>query len=135
MKFFLDNWMLISVALSSGALLMWPLIKDSTGGTLNASGAVQLMNQHKAVVIDVCEAAEFAAGHVGGSKHIALGELEKKLPETVKNKELPLIFVCQSGGRSQRAVSVAKKLGYTRVQSLNGGLGSWKNANLPLEKT
>ncbi len=134
MKFFIDNWMLISVALSSGALLMWPMIKDSTGGALSASGAVELMNRHKAVVIDVCEATEFASGHVGGAKHITLAELEKKLPETVKNKDLPLIFVCQSGGRSQRAVGVAKKLGYTQAQSLNGGLASWKSANLPVEK-
>ncbi|MBU0589381.1 MAG: rhodanese-like domain-containing protein [Gammaproteobacteria bacterium] len=134
MKFFLDNWMLMAVALSSGALLMWPMIKGSAGGSLNATGAVQLINQQKAVVIDVCEASEFAAGHVAGAKHIALGELEKKLPETVKNKSVPVIFVCQSGMRSSRATGIAKKLGYEQAQSLSGGLPSWRAANLPVEK-
>jgi rhodanese-related sulfurtransferase len=133
-KFILDNWMLMAVALSSGGLLLWPMIKDSTGSGLNASGAVQLINQQKAVVIDVCEAQEFAAGHVGGAKHIPLAQLEQKLPDIVKNKSIPLIFVCQSGMRSGRAASIAKKLGYAQAQSLNGGLSSWKAANLPVDK-
>ena len=52
----------------------------------------------------------------------------------VKNKALPLILVCQSGGRSNRAVAIAKKLGYEQAQSLNGGLSAWRAANLPVEK-
>jgi rhodanese-related sulfurtransferase len=31
-------------------------------------------------------------------------------------------------------VAIAKKLGYEKAQSLGGGLGAWKAANLPLEK-
>jgi rhodanese-related sulfurtransferase len=103
-------------------------------GALNASGAVQLINREKAVVVDVCEPAEFAAGHVGGAKNIPLAELEAKLPGLVKNKGLPLILVCASGARSGRAVAIAKKLGYEQAQSLGGGLKAWKEANLPIEK-
>jgi len=83
----------------------------------------------------VCEAQEFAAGHVGGAKHIPLNQLEQKLPGLVKNKALPLILVCQSGARSGRAVAIARKLGYTQVQSLGGGIGAWKTASLPVEKS
>jgi len=133
-KFILDNWMLIAVAITSGGLLMWPLIKGATGGSLTTAGAVQLINHQKAVVIDVCEDKEFAAGHVGGARHIPLGQLEKRLPEVVKNKAVPVIFVCQSGMRSNRAAGIAKKLGYEQAQSLNGGLSGWKAANLPVEK-
>lgn len=133
-KFILDNWMLITVAITSGGLLMWPLIKGASGGSLTAAGAVQLINHQKAVVVDVCEDNEFAAGHVGGAKHIPLGQLEKRLPDVVKNKSVPVIFVCQSGMRSNRAMSIAKKLGYEQAQSLGGGLGGWKAANLPVEK-
>ncbi len=133
MKFIIDNWMLMSVALASAGMLFWPLIKGA-GGALTAEGAVQLINREKAVVIDVCEADEFAAGHVGGAKNIPLGELEVKLPGIVKNKALPVILVCQSGARSARAVAVAKKLGYEQAQSLGGGLGAWRTANLPVEK-
>ena len=135
MKFLIDNWMLISIAIASGGMLVWPMIAGSmNAGTLNASGAVQLINREKAVVIDICEPAEFAVGHVTGAKNIPLGDLEARLPSMVKNKALPLILVCASGARSSRAVATAKKLGYEQAQSLSGGLKAWKDANLPIEK-
>ncbi|MEI8324283.1 MAG: rhodanese-like domain-containing protein, partial [Betaproteobacteria bacterium] len=64
-----------------------------------------------------------------------LNQLEEKLGAAVKNKALPLILVCQSGARSNRAVAIAKKLGYEQAQTLSGGLASWKAANLPLDKS
>lgn len=134
MEFIIDNWMLMSIALASGAMLLWPVLKGVAGGSLTAAGAVQLINREKAVVIDVCEAEEFAAGHVGGAKNIPLNQLEAKLPALVKNKALPVILVCRSGARSNRALGIAKKLGYEQAQSLAGGLGAWKTANLPVEK-
>ena len=131
----MDNWMLISVALASGGMLMWPLVAGSmNAGALTASGAVQLINREKAVVIDVREADEFATGHIGGAKNVPLAQLEDKLPGLVKNKALPLILVCATGARAGRAVAVAKKLGYEQAQALGGGLKSWKDATLPLEK-
>jgi rhodanese-related sulfurtransferase len=133
-KFVIDNWTLIAIALASAGMLFWPVLKGATGGGLSAQDAVQLINREKAVVIDVCEANEFAAGHVGGAKNIPLGQLEEKLPATVKNKALPVILVCQSGARSNRAVAIAKKLGYEQAKSLGGGLGAWRTANLPIEK-
>lgn len=131
----MDNWMLISVALASGGMLMWPLVAGSlNAGALTASGAVQLINREKAVVIDVREADEFATGHIGGAKNVPLAQLEEKLPGLVKNKALPLILVCATGARAGRAVAVAKKLGYEQAQALGGGLKGWKDATLPLEK-
>ena len=93
MKFILDNWYLIFVALASGSMLLWPVLKSASGGSLSPARAVQLINREKAVVIDVCETEEFAAGHVGGAKNIPLGQLEERLPATVKNKALPLVLV------------------------------------------
>jgi rhodanese-related sulfurtransferase len=133
-KFIIDNWMLITVAVASGSLLLWPVIQGAANAGLDPTGAVMLINREKGVVIDVCEPAEFAAGHVGGAKNIPLNQLEAKLTGAVKNKSLPLILVCQSGARSNRAVAIAKKLGYEQAQSLGGGLASWRAANLPVEK-
>lgn len=134
MKFVLDNWMLIAVALSSAGMLMWPMIKGSGGAQLSADLAVQAMNRERAVVVDVCEASEFAAGHIGGAKNIPLSQLEGKLAGAVKNKDLPLILVCQSGMRSKKAVAIAKQLGFAKAQSLAGGMGAWRAANLPVHK-
>jgi len=133
-KFILDNWMLIAVALSAGGMLLWPTLGRGGPGALSADAAVLLMNREKAVVVDVCEPAEFAAGHVMGAKNVPLAQLEEKLASTVKNKALPLILVCKSGARSSRAVALAKKVGFANVQSLSGGMAAWRSANLPVEK-
>jgi rhodanese-related sulfurtransferase len=134
MKFILDNWMLIAVALAAGTMLMMPVIQGAGQGSLTPDGAVMLMNREKAVVVDVCQPDEFALGHVVGAKNIPLAELEGKLSSSVKNKTVPLILVCLSGARSSRAVAIAKKLGYEKAQSLAGGMNGWRAANLPVEK-
>ena len=135
MKFIVDNWMLISIALASGGLLLWPVLQGATVSGLAPAAVVQLINRQKAVVVDVCDPAEFAAGHIVGSKNVPLADLETKLGATVKNKTLPLILVCHSGARSAKAVAIAQKLGYAEAQSLGGGLTAWRAANLPVEKS
>lgn len=135
-SFFIDNWVLIAVALSSGAFLLWPLVAaGGRAGSLNTTEAVQLMNREKAFVVDVRDAAAFAQGHVIGAKNVPLGELEAKLPGTIKNKAAKLVFVCANGAAANRGVAIAKKLGYENAQSLTGGMGAWTKANLPVEKT
>ena len=136
MKFIVDNWMLFLVAVGSGAMLLWPTIKGSVigGGALSTNAAVQLINREKAVVIDVSEAEEFAAGHIGGAKNVPVNQIDAKLENAVKNKALPLILVCTTGARASRAAATAKKLGYSNTQVLAGGLKAWKEANLPVEK-
>ena len=134
MKFIVDNWMLILIALSSGSMLAWPLLRGAGGGSLTAQGAVQLINRQRGVLVDVREPAEFAAGHPVGAKNVPMDQLESKLAGAVKNKTVPLLLMCESGTRAQRAVAIAKKLGYEQAQAVAGGLKSWKDANLPVEK-
>lgn len=132
MKFIVDNWVLILVALTSGGLLIWPLIKGASAGALNAGNAVLLINREKAVVVDVSEPEEFAKERIKSAKSIPFGQLEAQLPGVVKNKALPVILVCPTGARANRAVAIAKKLGYEQAQALAGGLAAWKAANLPV---
>ena len=111
MKFIIDNWMLISVALASGAMLLWPVVQGATAGGLSAANAVQLINRERAVVVDVSETEEFAPGHVGGAKNVPVGQLEQRLPEVVKNKTLPLILVCANGARAQPGLGRGQETG------------------------
>jgi rhodanese-related sulfurtransferase len=136
MNFFIENWTLFAIALGSGAMLLWPVFKGGvlSGGSLGANGAVQLMNREKAVVIDVSDAAEFATGHIVGSKNLPAADMLSKLEATVKNKALPIILVCTTGARASRLVEASKKLGFGNVQAVSGGLKAWREAGLPLEK-
>jgi rhodanese-related sulfurtransferase len=135
LPFLTHNWALLLIAVVSGALLLWPGIAASTGGGgLSPDNAVQLINRERAMVVDVSEADEFAAGHIRGARNVPVNDLPTRLPEVVKNKTVPLILVCASGARSKRALGVAKSLGYDRAVVLGGGLKAWRDANLPLEK-
>ena len=128
--------MLIAIALAAAGGLLWPVIANSKGsGALTANGAVQRINRDKAVVVDVREVDEFAAGHIAAAKNLPIGQLENKLAATVKNKSLPLILVCATGARANKALATATKLGYAQVEVLSGGLKAWKEANLPVEKS
>lgn len=133
LSFLIENWIPAVMALVSGALLLWPVLqRGAQGGAISPSEAVRLINREKAVVIDVCEPAEYAAGHVAGSRSIPLGTLEgsKDLPS---NKTLPLVVVCASGMRASRAAGTLRKAGYANAQVLAGGLKAWREANLPVE--
>ena len=134
MKFVIDNWILFAIALSSGAMLLWPTLKGASAAGLTPAMAVQLINREKAVVVDVSEAEDFAKSHISGARSAPLAQLETRLPEVVKNKALPVIFVCATGSRAGPALKVAQKLGYQQAQALGGGLKAWKDANLPIEK-
>jgi len=134
LNFLLDNWILVLAALTSGGLLLWPTLASSAqGAAVNTVEAVRLLNREKAVLIDVCEPAEYAACHVAGARNIPLASLEghKSLPS---NKSLPLVVVCQSGARASRAAAQLRKLGYEKAQPLAGGLNAWREANLPVKK-
>jgi rhodanese-related sulfurtransferase len=134
LPFVQQNWLLVLVAATSGALLLWPGIAAGARSGLTPDAAVQLMNREKAVVVDVSETEEFAAGHIAGAKNVPVNQLEQRLPEVVKNKTVPLILVCASGARAQRCLATAKSLGYDKAVVLGGGLRAWKEANLPVEK-
>ena len=141
MKFLLDTWYLFLAAAVSGGLLIWPLINKNAGGSTKVStvDAVHLINREKAVLIDVSEPAEYAAGHAVGARSVPLASLaagSKDLPKDLpKNKTLPLVVVCPTGSRAGKAVATLKALGFENARALAGGLEAWRAANLPVEKT
>jgi rhodanese-related sulfurtransferase len=136
LSFLIAHWYLVLAALVSGALLMAPgFARRGGGGGIGTAEAVRLINREKGVLIDVSEPAEYAAGHAIGARNIPFGSLESAPKGLPTNKALPLIVMCPTGGRAARAVGVLKKLGYENVQSIGGGLGAWREANLPVEKS
>jgi rhodanese-related sulfurtransferase len=136
LSFILENWYLFAAALVSGGLLLWPVLtQGSTGGLrVSASDAVQLINRQKAVLIDISDPAQYAAGHAVGSRSVPLDTLESSR-ELPKNKALPVVVVCPTGSRAPRAVAILRKLGFENARALAGGLAAWRAANLPIEKT
>ena len=134
MKFIVENWMLIVMACASGGLLLWQAVKKNAGGGVGTTEAVRLINREKGVLIDVCEPAEFAAGHAVGARNIPLGSIDgsKALPT---NKTLPLVLICASGARAGRAAGLLRKAGHDKAVAVSGGLPAWREAGLPVDKS
>lgn len=133
-KFLLDNWILVSIALTSGGLLVWPLMRSSSSGRIGTAEAVRQINREKAVLVDVSEPDEYAAGHASGARNIPLRQLEgsKLLPT---NKTLPLLLMCPTGSRSSRAAAQLRQAGYEKAVVVAGGTAAWREASLPVEKS
>jgi rhodanese-related sulfurtransferase len=132
-KFFLDNIWLIGIALISGGALLWPNLQRR-GSRVSLLQATQLINQGKAVIVDVREPAEFGAGHLRDAKNIPLKELSNRIGELDKFKSKSVIVVCQSGTRSAKAVAELKKAGFAEAFSLDGGVAGWQAQGLPIAK-
>jgi rhodanese-related sulfurtransferase len=130
-----NNLLLFVTALVSGAMLLWPLVRRSTGGPwVNPAQATHLINREDALIIDVREPAEFAAGHVLGAKNVPLARLDAPAPDLLKRKERPVIVYGDASDRAGKAAAALKKHGFTRITNLSGGLKAWQDAGLPLEK-
>lgn len=80
-----------------------------------------------ALIIDVRSKAEYAGGHIQGSKNIPLDTLEKQLGQ-FKDKNQVIITCCASGMRSGSAKRLLESKGYTNVY--NGG--GWASLNSKL---
>lgn len=136
MEFITDNVLLIGLALGSGAMLLWPLLSRGAGGVANVSPneAVLLMNRSNAIVLDVRDDAEFAAGHITDAKHIPLAKLAVRIKDLEKFKGKPILVHCQGGVRSSKACDILRKNEFTKLHNLQGGLNAWVAAKLPVVK-
>ncbi|WP_416827341.1 sulfurtransferase TusA family protein [Ectobacillus polymachus] len=77
-------------------------------------------------ILDVREHAEYAFGHIPGSYFIPFGELEEKLTELPKDKEIYVI--CRTGRRSDLAAQLLAKNGFTNVVNVVPGMSQWTGA-------
>lgn len=130
MAFVQQNIYLVILAASSGAFLIWELLKGGGKG-LSAAQATLKINREDALVVDVREPNEWSSGHIPSARHIALGQLEKRMHEIEKHKERPVIVCCASGNRSATACKQLQKAGFNQVFNLNGGITAWRDAGLP----
>lgn len=136
MQFIKNNLWLIGLALGSGGMLLWPLIRRTMFGIgeVSPAEAVLLVNREQALVLDVREDAEFAAGHIPAARHIPLGQLATRSAELDTWKDKPIVVNCQSGMRSANACSLLRRQGFGKVFNLSGGFAAWQSAKLPVAK-
>lgn len=130
------NMVLFGIAVVSGGMLIWPLVGRllRPGSEVGAMEAVQLINRRDAVVVDVRDAGEYAAGHITGARHIPEAGLADRIRELEKFKARPIIVSCRTGTRAAGVAGLLRKQGFSEVFALRGGIAAWQQAGMPLEK-
>ena len=93
-----------------------------------------LINRDSALVVDVRPVADFEKGHIAGSKNVQMSQFDPENKKLSAAKSLPVVLVCKTGQSAGDAAKRLKKAGFQNVYTLDGGIGAWQQADLPLAK-
>jgi len=130
------NMLLFGLALASGVMLLWPLLARPFRASMEVGTleAVQLINRRDALVLDVRDTGDYAAGHIANARHVPEAQLADRLKELEKFRARPIIVSCRTGSRAPSVSSLLRKKGFAEAFALRGGIAAWQQASLPLEK-
>ena len=105
-------------------------IKDCTIAEVKA----KLDRGERFQFIDVREDNEWVADHAKGAVHLGRGILERDIETVIPDKRAEIVLYCGGGFRSALAADNLRKMGYTNVASMDGGIRAWREAGYPIEK-
>jgi rhodanese-related sulfurtransferase len=88
----------------------------------------------KFLLVDVREDNEWANGHVPGAVHMGRGIIERDIEVRVPETSAKIVLYCGGGFRSALVADNLQKMGYTNVESMDGGWRGWTAAGLPTVK-
>lgn len=115
------------VVIAAAGLLLLQNNDSSSNAALSKEISVQeayAMRQDGAFILDVRQPEEWIDYHIPGSTLIPLGELESRLSEVPKDKDV--VVVCRSGNRSQEGRDILSRAGFSQVTSMAGGVSTWR---------
>jgi rhodanese-related sulfurtransferase len=81
----------------------------------------------------VREESEWARGHLPGAVHVGKGVIERDVETAFPDPDTPLVLYCGGGYRSALAADALREMGYTHVESMDGGYRAWTTAGFPVE--
>jgi len=88
----------------------------------------------KAVLLDVRDPGEFAAGHLPGAVNISRGLLEWRIWGTVPDQNARIVVYCRTGGRAALATKVLNDMGYKNAVLAGIHYEEWVKAGDPVER-
>ncbi len=103
-------------------------------GEVGPQALVNMINREDAAVIDISPLAEYEKGHIVGSRHVMLSQLDPKSKDMAKLAEKPVVVVCRTGTTAGQAARRLVMGGFTQVSVLTGGMHAWIAAELPVTR-
>ena len=88
----------------------------------------------KFVLVDVREESEWARGHLPGAIYLGKGIIERDVEARVPDTGAKMICYCGGGFRSALVADNLQKMGYTNVESMDGGWKGWLAAGYATQR-
>ena len=88
----------------------------------------------KFLLVDVREDHEWAKGHLPGAVHLGRGIIERDIEIKVPDNATKIVLYCGGGFRSALVADNLQNMGYTNVESMDGGWRGWTEAGLPTQR-
>jgi rhodanese-related sulfurtransferase len=85
-------------------------------------------------LIDVREESEWAKDHLPGAAHLGKGVIERDVEQRIPDTGAEIVLYCGGGFRSALAADNLRKMGYTNVFSMDGGIRGWREKGYPLTR-
>ena len=129
----------LHVAYSFICITLWALSACSSGEavdmahTLPPKAFEEQLKDQQGVLLDVRTPEEYSEGHLADAQNIDFknASFEQSLEQLDKDKTY--FVYCKAGVRSEKAVGLMQKKGFTKVYHLEGGIDAWQKQDLPLK--
>jgi len=125
---FMGNHPFLFGILAVLAVLFFTLENKRSGKKISPNALGMMVNSQNAQLIDIRPKKKFDTGFIQGSRNIPFTELANRLDE-VRAIESPIIIICDMGVQAGAAVQL---IGKDNVYRLDGGVGAWQAAGMPL---
>lgn len=118
------NMVWVVIGLIVAVVVGWNLFKPAGGGIVNvdAAGAQEAVARGVQIV-DVRSPGEFQLGHIPGAINVPIEQFEGQASGWDRGSEY--VVYCATGARSQMAIDIMNRLGFTNVKHFNAGLVAW----------
>lgn len=133
MSFFVfisEQWMLVSALLVLIYVFAFSEQKKA-GKQLSVHELTRLLNGDEAILIDLRDSKEYAAGCITGAINIPSVKLDGRISELEKYRSKKIVLVDKIGQQAAPAGRKLRQVGYD-VQRLRGGMGEWMHQSLPV---
>jgi rhodanese-related sulfurtransferase len=134
---FIGNNMLLAglFAVVLAAWITWELARLARKWReVGTREAVHLINREDALVLDVSNSTDHAAGHIIGASHMPPSRIESGNQQLLKQRERPVLLYCKNNQIAPQMANRLVKLGFTNVNVLAGGLTQWISDQQPVAR-
>lgn len=110
------------------AVLFFTIENKRSGRKISPNTLGMMVNSQNAQLIDIRAKKKFESGYIQGSRNIPFTDLKERLAE-IRAIEQPVIIICDMGVQAGAAIQM---IGKDSVYRLEGGIGGWQGAGMPL---